>query len=87
MMASSASFISAVPVLALGLVALGFVAYCAVDLVHADGVRYLPKWLWAIICVVSIPVGGILYLTLGKATLIRRQRICVSPHPALVQRR
>lgn len=65
-MAGSASFISAVPVLALGLVALGFVVYCEVDLVHAHGVRYLPKWLWAIICVLSIPIGGILYLTFGK---------------------
>ena len=66
MMAGSAGFISAVPVLALGLVALGFAVYCEVDLVHAGGVRYLPKWLWAVICLVSIPLGGILYLTLGK---------------------
>jgi hypothetical protein len=29
-------------------------------------VRYLPKWLWAVIWVVSIPLGGIPYLTLGK---------------------
>ncbi len=66
MTAGSGSFISAVPVLALGLAALGFAVYCEVDLVHADGVRYLPKWLWAVICVVSIPLDGILYLTLGK---------------------
>jgi len=66
MMAGSASFISAVPVLALGVVALGFAVYCEVDLVHAHGVRYLPKWLWAVICAESIPLSGILYLTLGK---------------------
>lgn len=65
-MAGGASFISAVPVLALGLVALGFAVYCEIDLVHAGGVRYLPKGLWAVICLVSIPLGGILYLTLGK---------------------
>jgi hypothetical protein len=65
-MAGSASFISAVPVLVVALTALGFGVYCEVDLVRADGVRYLPKWLWAVICVVSIPLGGILYPTLGK---------------------
>jgi hypothetical protein len=64
--AVSASFISASPVLVLGVAVLGFVVYCEVDLAHAQGVCHLPKWLWAIICVVSIPLGGILYLTLGK---------------------
>jgi hypothetical protein len=39
MTAGSASFISAVPVLALGLAALGFAVYCEADLAHADGVR------------------------------------------------
>jgi len=45
MMAGSAGFISAVPVPALGLVALGVAAYREAGLVHADGVRYLPGWL------------------------------------------
>jgi hypothetical protein len=30
---------------ALSLAALGSAVYCEVDLVHADGVRNLPKWL------------------------------------------
>ncbi|HVL52370.1 MAG TPA: PLDc N-terminal domain-containing protein, partial [Actinomycetota bacterium] len=25
-----------------------------------------PKWAWAIICVVSIPLGGIVYLLAGR---------------------
>ena len=66
MTAVSAGFISAVPVLALGVIVLGFVVYCEADLVHAHGVRHLPRWLWAIICGLSVPLGGILYLTLGR---------------------
>ncbi len=45
--------------------AVGFVAYCLNDLRTAR-VRWLPKWLWAIICVISIPVGGLIYLTIGR---------------------
>ena len=46
-------------------VAVGFVAYCLVDLSRSD-VRYLPKWTWAVICVVSVPLGGIVYLVAGR---------------------
>lgn len=62
----STSFISAVPVLALGLIVLAFVGYVELDLARADGVRHLPKWLWAVICAVSVPLGGILYLAIGR---------------------
>lgn len=51
------------PIIVIG---LGFAAYCLVDLARSE-VRYLPKWAWAIICVVSIPVGGIVYLLVGRA--------------------
>jgi hypothetical protein len=55
-----------VPVL---VAAAGFAGYCLFDLAHAQQVRYLPKWAWAILCMglgLSIPWGGILYLTIGK---------------------
>jgi hypothetical protein len=42
-----------------------FVGYCLFDLSRTD-VQYLPKWAWALICVVSIPVGGIVYLLIGR---------------------
>jgi hypothetical protein len=48
------------------IVAAGFVVFCLVDLVRAERVRYLPKWLWAVICLVSVPLGGIIYLTVGR---------------------
>ena len=28
--------------------------------------RYLPKWAWTGICVSSIPLGGIIYLAIGR---------------------
>lgn len=51
-----------VPVLVL---ALGFVAYCLFDLSRSE-VRHLPKWGWAIACVISVPLGGIAYLLVGR---------------------
>jgi hypothetical protein len=52
-------------------VAVGFVAYCLVDLSRSD-VRYLPKWAWAVICVVTVPLGGIVYLVAGRDPGTRR---------------
>jgi hypothetical protein len=47
-------------------IAVGFVVFCLVDLARADQVRYLPRWAWAIVCLVSVPLGGIVYLILGR---------------------
>jgi hypothetical protein len=52
-----------VPLFVLG---LAFVVYCLYDMSRAE-VQYLPKWAWAVICVISIPVGGIVYLLIGRA--------------------
>jgi hypothetical protein len=46
-------------------VAVAFVAYCWVDISRND-VRYLPKWAWALICLLSVPVGGLAYLLFGR---------------------
>jgi Phospholipase_D-nuclease N-terminal len=51
-----------VPLLLLG---VAFVAFCLVDLARSE-VRYLPKWVWALICVASVPVGGLIYLLVGR---------------------
>lgn len=53
-----------IPVLA---VAVAFVVYCWYDLAQVSRTRYLPKWAWAIICVITIPLGGLAYLLLGRA--------------------
>ncbi len=51
--------------LVLPLVAV-FDAYCLRDIVRAADVRYLRKWTWAIICLAQAPLGGILYLAIGR---------------------
>ncbi len=51
------------PVIVIG---VGFVVFCLVDVTRARKVRYLPKWVWALICLVSVPLGGIIYLSLGR---------------------
>jgi hypothetical protein len=60
--------VSNIPVAALvplALVAVGFVGFCWYDLSRSR-VKYLPRWVWAIICLVSIPLGGIIYLVVGR---------------------
>ena len=47
------------------LVAVAFVGYCLFDISRSE-VKHLPKWAWALICVFSIPVGGIVYLMVGR---------------------
>jgi hypothetical protein len=47
------------------LLSLAFVGYCLYDL-SRSAVRHLPKWAWALICVASVPLGGIIYLLVGR---------------------
>jgi len=45
---------------------LAFDVYCLLDL-RASSVKYLPKWGWALVILfVSAPIGGILYLAVGR---------------------
>ena len=39
-----------------------FAGFCLLDIYRAQRVRYLPKWAWAVICLISFPLGGIVYL-------------------------
>ena len=47
-------------------VALTFEVCCLVDVARAKDVRRLDRQTWALICLVTLPLGGVLYLTLGK---------------------
>ena len=46
-------------------VAVAFIGYCLYDL-SRHRVQHLPKWAWAVICIISVPLGGILYLLMGR---------------------
>ena len=53
------------------LVALVFVIWCLIDMQNHE-VRYLPRVLWMAIALLSIPLGGIIYLLVGRGEPIRR---------------
>jgi hypothetical protein len=62
------------------LAAAGFVAFCLTDLAFAAQVRYLPKWGWALACTLSIPLGGIMYFSVGRCRRARSARPDHLPH-------
>ena len=45
-----------------------FTVFVTVFAASADrnAVRVLPKWLWVLLCLIVTPVGGLLYLALGR---------------------
>ncbi len=51
---------------AVTVIAVCFEAFCQFDLYRAKQVRYLPKWAWAVVCLISVPLGGIIYLSIAK---------------------
>ncbi len=42
-----------------------YVAWLIRDIQRGE-VRHLPKWAWMLIVIVSIPLGGIVYLAIGR---------------------
>jgi len=65
MMAVASTGVPVAALIPVAVLALAFVGYCWFDLSRSR-VRYLPKWAWALICLLSIPVGGIVYLLVGR---------------------
>jgi hypothetical protein len=53
-----------IPVIAL---CAAFAGYALWDL-HRSKVKGLPKWLWAVIILISIPTGAIVYFLVGRDT-------------------
>lgn len=45
---------------------VAFVAFCLIDLARSSQAAHLPRWAWALIILVSIPAGGIVYLLVGR---------------------
>jgi len=54
------------PAILIIVLALCFDGFCLTDLARAREVRYLPKWGWALACLVQSPLGGIMYLSAGR---------------------
>lgn len=52
-------------IIPLAILFVSFVVYCIVDIVRHD-VKYVPKWAWILISCVSIPLGAIIYLLVGR---------------------
>lgn len=46
---------------------LAFEVFCLHDLITAAQVRYVPRWAWAAISLLSAPLGGLLYLLAGRS--------------------
>jgi hypothetical protein len=72
----SAQLIGVVAVIALGIAAaIAWDTFCLRDLIRADParVRYLPKWGWAAVCLISCPWGGLLYMIVGRGPAGRSQ--------------
>jgi hypothetical protein len=49
----------------LALLSSAWVGYCWYDISRSD-VKHLPKWAWALIVALTIPLGGIAYLLIGR---------------------
>ncbi len=45
---------------------VGWLTLCLCQVLLAERVRFLPRWAWAVVCLISIPFGGILYLLAGR---------------------
>ncbi|MGY5011935.1 PLDc N-terminal domain-containing protein [Streptomyces sp. 900105755] len=57
------------------LIGLGFVGYCLYDIARQRRTRHLPKAAWIVITLISIPLGGIVYLLLGRSSMARGEGI------------
>jgi hypothetical protein len=54
------------PFLLVAALGIGFEVFCLAGIARASQVRNLSKWRWALICLIQTPLGGILYLCIGR---------------------
>ena len=54
---------------------VGWLTLCLRQVLLAERVRFLPRWAWALVCLISIPFGGILYLLAGRVWTPRHRRL------------
>jgi hypothetical protein len=46
--------------------AVAWVVFCLVQIVRAPAVRLMPKWIWAVLTIASVPIGGAVFLLIGR---------------------
>ena len=62
----SSAGISWAAVAPLIVLALAWVVFCLFQVNRAPQVRWLPRWVWALVVVLSVPLGGIVFLLGGR---------------------
>ncbi|GAA3265411.1 hypothetical protein GCM10020218_001300 [Dactylosporangium vinaceum] len=70
---------TALALLPLAVLALGLMAYALVHLVRAPSAPYVPKWVWAVVILISVPWGALAYLLVRG----RSQTVADTSGPAL----
>ncbi|WP_029089209.1 PLD nuclease N-terminal domain-containing protein [Brevibacterium album] len=55
-----------VPLVPVLLLAVALIGWSLVDIARGP-VQHLPAWAWALIVVLAIPLGAVVYLVLGRA--------------------
>lgn len=58
----AAMLIPLIPVLVLAILLIG---WSLIDIARKP-VRHLPKWAWALIVLLAIPLGAVIYLIIGR---------------------
>lgn len=48
------------------LIVIIYICFCWYDIFKSARTKYLSKWIWALICILSMPLGGILYFFMGR---------------------
>jgi len=56
----------AIAALGILVVVVAFTIQVVADLAQARHTRLMPREAWLVVCVLSMPIGGILYLMYGK---------------------
>jgi hypothetical protein len=69
------------PLVASLALAVGFDAFCLVDIARASQVRWLPKWAWVLICLAQTPGGGTVYLCVGRVGRARSAPLSPARQP------
>jgi hypothetical protein len=66
---TQAQYVVIAAVVAVAVIAVvRFEVLCLTDIARADDreFRYLTRWGWVAVCILSVPVGGFVYLALGR---------------------